>query len=187
MTDDGASLEYENINEKVREDWVDETTPYQRIREVISHVYTPTSASDVADRAAVTAKTGRKHLERLADEGYVETEHGKRGATLYRRSETSLILEQASSILSEVSVSELTSNVQEMRAEIEGFREEFDAASPEEAVANGSVAIDPETLKRWQTLRRNLAFARTALTLAEAERTVVDVVPGRSDEAIQDA
>lgn len=187
MTDDVGPLEYEDINEKVIEEWVDETTPYQRIREVISHVYRPTSASDVADRAAVTAKTARKHLERLADEGYVETEHGKRGATLYKRSEKSLILEQATNILSEVSVSDLTSNVQEMRAEIEGFREEFDAESPEEVVADDSVTIDSEVLQRWQTLRRNLAFAKTALTLAEAERTVIDVVPGSSEEAIQDA
>ena len=174
--------EFPDVNEAVGEEWEAETTPYERVREVISHFYEPTAADDVAEDARTSPKTARKHLNALADEGFVATETGENGATLFRRSSESLVVEQAADILNDVSIEELTERVQEMRADISSFQAEYGVESPEELTVDQtnqlfsgddtSKDIDQETIREWQTTRRNLAFANAALSVANAERFV---------------
>lgn len=173
--------EFSDINEVVGEEWEAETTPYQRVREVITHEYTPTPADAVADDARSSPKTARKHLSALADEGFVTTETGENGATLFRRSPESLVVEQAANILKQVPVDELTERVEAMREEITAFQAEFGVESPEELTVDRTNQLlsgddgsemDQDTLREWQTTRRNLAFANAALSVANAERFV---------------
>ena len=174
---------FEDVNEAVGEEWEAETTPYGRVREVIATVYEPLSAETVAERARTSPKTARKHLQALADEGFVATEPGERGGTAYRRSAESLVVEQAAEILAEVSVDELVDRIAEMRESIRAFREEYGVESPEELAIEGANetlsettpdrdGIDAEALREWRTTRRNLAFANAALSIANAERFV---------------
>jgi predicted ArsR family transcriptional regulator len=182
MTEATPPDEFADINEAVAEDWVAETTPYERVRTVIRTTYTAMSADTVAETARTTPKTARKHLENLAEEGYVTTEPGEYGATQYRRSPESLVVEQAAEILEEVSTDELVDRIGEMRDRLEEFRSEYGADSPEELTverANQALSaddeateIDPAALQEWQTTRRNLAFANAALSIANAERFV---------------
>lgn len=181
MSDSSDPGEFADVNEAVGEEWEAETTPYERVREVISHTYTPMSADAIAESSRTSPKTARKHLEALADEGFVATETGANGATLFRRSPESLVVEQAADILDQVPVDELTERVEVMRAEIADFRAEFGADSPEELTVDrtnqllsgdDAPEIDRETLREWQTTRRNLAFANAALSVANAERFV---------------
>jgi len=44
MADPTEPDPYEDVNQAVSEEWVAETTPYERIREVISRVYTAIDA-----------------------------------------------------------------------------------------------------------------------------------------------
>jgi Fe2+ or Zn2+ uptake regulation protein len=174
---------FEDVNEAVGEEWEAETTPYQRVREVIATTYEPLSAETVAEYARTSPKTARKHLQMLADEGFVATGPGERGGTTYRRSPESLVVEQAAEILAEVPVEELVDRIAEMREAIREFREEYGVESPEELVvgetnealsetARDRDGIDPEALREWRTTRRNLAFANAALAIANAERFV---------------
>jgi predicted ArsR family transcriptional regulator len=182
MTEATPPDEFADINEAVAEDWVAETTPYERVRTVIRTTYTPVSADTLAETARTTPKTARKHLENLAEEGYVTTEPGDYGATQYRRSPESLVVEQAAEILAEVSTDELVDRIGEMRDRLKEFRSEYGADSPEEltvertnqALSEDDEApeIDPAALQEWQTTRRNLAFANAALSIANAERFV---------------
>lgn len=182
MSDATPPEEFADINEAVGEDWVAETTPYERVRAVIRTTYTTVSADTVSDAALTTPKTARKHLENLADEGYVTTESGKYGATQYRRSPESLVVEQAAEILEQVSTDELVDRIEEMRERLDEFRAEYEADSPEELTLDrtnralsghdAATAIDPAVLQEWQTTRRNLAFANAALSIATAERFV---------------
>ncbi|WP_323677676.1 transcriptional regulator [Halorubellus sp. PRR65] len=174
---------YEDVNDAVTDDWVDETTPYERVRQVVAHTYSPVTAEAAADQAQTATKTARKHLDALADEGFVTTTPGKHGATTYRRSPESLVVEQAADILQHVSTDELVSRITDMREQLENFRAEYGVDSPEEltvAQTNQTLTdtdeeqtrIDPEVLQEWQTTRRNLAFANAALSIANAERFV---------------
>jgi predicted ArsR family transcriptional regulator len=182
MTEATPPEEFADVNEAVAEDWVAETTPYERVRTVIRTTYTAVSADTVAETARTTPKTARKHLENLAKEGYVTTEPGDYGATQYRRSPESLVVEQAAEILEEVTADELVDRIGEMREHLDEFRSEYGADSPEELIveqANQTLSgddeateIDPAALQEWQTTRRNLAFANAALSIANAERFV---------------
>ncbi|MFC6954912.1 DUF7342 family protein [Halorubellus litoreus] len=174
---------YEDVNDAVTEDWVDETTPYERVRQVVAHTYSPVTAETVADQAQTATKTARKHLDALADEGFVTTAPGKHGATTYRRSPESLVVEQAADILQHVSTDELVSRITDMREQLENYRAEYGVDSPEELAVEQTnqmltdtdeehTRIEPEVLQEWQTTRRNLAFANAALSIANAERFV---------------
>ena len=183
MTDSAAPENFDDVNEAVGEEWEAETTPYERVREVISREYTPRSAETVAADARTSPKTARKHLEALAEEGFVATSTGDHGGTYYRRSPESLVMEQATDILSRVSVDELVDRISAMRETISELQTEYGVESPEELMveqANQTLSeasenereIDPDTLQEWQTTRRNLAFSNAALSIANAERFV---------------
>lgn len=185
MTDSPDPGSFADINEKVGEEWEAETTPYERVREVISRTYSPVSPEAVADDARTSPKTARKHLEALADEGFVTTSTSETGGTLYQRSSESLVVEQAADILSEVSTDDLRERVADMRETVREYQNEFGVESPEELsvaatndVLSGtgteSETIDEETLREWQTTRRNLAFANAALSIANAQKFVTD-------------
>lgn len=183
MDESGKPETFSDVNDAVRSDWEAETTPSERVRAVISRTYTTVSAAAVAEDAGTSPKTARKHLEALANEGFVTTEDGEHGATHYRRSPESLVVEQAADILDRLSVDELVDHITEMRERIDRFRETYDAESPEELTAgrtNRSLSetesrtpeFDIDDLHEWQTTRRNLAFANAALSIATAERYV---------------
>ncbi|SDF97414.1 DUF7342 family protein [Halorientalis regularis] len=185
MTDSPGPGSFADINEKVGEEWEAETTPYERVREVISRTYSPVSPETIADDARTSPKTARKHLEALADEGFVTTSTSETGGTLYQRSAESLVVEQAADILSEVSTDDLRERVADMRETVREYQNEFGVESPEELsvaatndVLSGtgteSETIDEETLREWQTTRRNLAFANAALSIANAQKFVTD-------------
>ncbi|WP_231554223.1 winged helix-turn-helix domain-containing protein [Halobellus rufus] len=169
MTDSGA--EAGELNDVVLEDWVAETTPFERVHAVIRRTYDPQSASEIAERARVSPTTARKHLRGLVDTGAVATDETET-ATRYRRSETAIVTEHAEALLSEHSTDELASAIAEMKAQIRSWREEYDVESPEAfARALGVDDADTETgqvLSEWQTTRRNLSLAQAALAIDEA-------------------
>jgi DNA-binding IscR family transcriptional regulator len=141
------------------------------------------SADVVAEDARTSPKTARKHLKTLAEEGFVVTATGEHGGTVYRRSSESLVVEQAADILKHVSTDELVTRIGEMRDQLNDYQQEYGVDSPEELTieqANQALAepdsdqseLDAETIREWQTTRRNLAFANAALSIANAERFV---------------
>ncbi len=179
---------YDDINEAVRAEWEVETTPAERVKDVIRHTYTPVAAGAVADGAQTTTKTARKHLETQAEDGFVTTTKGEHGATLYRRSDESLITERANRLLTELSVEELAARVAEMQAKIHEYRNTYGVDSPEElAIRLGSDAlenadadtrVDQSAVTEWQTTRRNLAFATAAVSIGNATEYIAG---GRSN------
>ena len=122
-------------------------------------------------------------LNALANEGFVVTATGEHGGTTYRRPPESLVVEQAADILEQVSTDELTTRIAEMRDQLSSYQSEYSVDSPEELAveqtnqalsesASAQRDIDAETIQEWQTLRRNLAFANAALSIANAQRFV---------------
>lgn len=177
--------DFTDINDAVGEEWKAETTPYERVRHVIAHTYAPASADTVAADARTSPKTARKHLNALAAEGFVTTATGEHGGTTYRRSPESLVVEQAADILEHVSTDELVTRIAELREQLTDYQTKYGVESPEEVTVeqtnqtlseseSAQPDIDAETIREWQTTRRNLAFANAALSIANAERFVDD-------------
>lgn len=183
METPGPPEEFSDVNEAARDEWKSETTPSERIRRVIAHTYSPVSADAVAEDAQTAPKTARKHLNTLANEGFVETTTGEHGGTLYCRSPKSLVVEQAADILNYVSTDELVTRIQEMREQLNEYQAEFGVDSPEKlavdqtnrALSKSDIPqdeVDPEAIREWKTLRRNLAFANAALSIDNAEKFI---------------
>lgn len=159
-----------DVNERVEAEWVEETTPFERVREIMKRTYDPQPVSNIAERARTSENTARKHLGQLEDDGFVvETASPDTRGACYKRSSESLVLEQANRIRSEVDTTTLATRVAEMQQTIRAYREEFDADSPEDAVLSDA-GIDAETLQAWQTTRRNLSFSKVALAVNNAEQ-----------------
>ena len=173
VSPDGGA-EHNDLNDAVVEEWIEETTPFDRVYEIIRRTYDPSSASQIADRARVSPTTARKHLRTLVDAGEVATSQDGQ-TTLYRRSETGIVTEHAQSLLAERAPEEIASGIAEMKTQIQNWRDEHGVDSPEEFARELAIEdVDSDygaLLREWQTTRRNLALAQATLAIAEASRT----------------
>ncbi|WP_206425097.1 winged helix-turn-helix domain-containing protein [Halosimplex salinum] len=170
---DGGT-EPRDVNEAVEAEWIEETTPFERVHDVVKRTYEAEPADEVADRARVSPTTARKHLRTLADAGEVTTTQEGR-TTRYRRSETAIVTEHAQSLLAERTPEEIATGIADMKATMQEWREEYGVESPEEFARELNVVdADDEhsaLLREWQTTRRNVALAQAALAIAEASRS----------------
>lgn len=170
---DGGT-ENRDVNDAVVEEWIEETTPFERVHEIVRRTYDPESAGQIADRARVSPTTARKHLRTLVDSGEVATT-GDGQTTLYQRSETAIVTEHAQSLLAERTPEEIAARIADMKATIREWREEYGVESPE-ALARELDVTDADSehgalLTEWQTTRRNVALAQAALAIGEARRS----------------
>ena len=173
MIPDGGT-EHRDVNDVVEEEWIEETTPFERVYEIIRTTYNPASAGEIADRARVSATTARKHLRTLESAGEVTTSQDGQ-TTCYRRSETGIVTEHAQSLLAERTPEEIASGIADMKTQMQEWREEYGVDSPEEFARELAIE-DADSdygalLREWQTTRRNLALAQATLAIAEATRT----------------
>lgn len=173
MSADGGTG-HRDVNDVVEEEWVEETTPFERVYEIIRRAYDPASAAEIADRARVSPTTARKHLRTLESAGEVTTSQDGQ-TTRYRRSETAIVTEHAQSLLAERTPEEIASGIADMKAQIQEWREEHGVDSPEEFARELDVDdVDCDhgaLLTEWQTTRRNLALAQATLAIGEASHT----------------
>ncbi|WP_338737848.1 winged helix-turn-helix domain-containing protein [Haloplanus salilacus] len=189
MVSDGGT-EHRDVNDVVEEEWLEETTPFERVYEIIRTTYDPASAGEIADRARVSATTARKHLRTLESAGEVTTSQDGQ-TTCYRRSETAIVTEHAQSLLAELSPEEISSGIADMKAQIQEWREEYGVDSPEEFARELDVDdVDSDygaLLTEWQTTRRNLTLAQATLAIGEASNTGHLTDTDTDDEGDSDA
>jgi predicted ArsR family transcriptional regulator len=170
MTDDRPV----DVNERVTEEWKANTSPGERVRSVMKRTYDPQPVATIAERALTSETTARKHLDVLAEDGFVEavSPPDERG-TWYKRAPRSVVLERAQQILDSVDVETLSARVTELRETVREFEERTGAESPR-AAAIADAELDAAAMTEWQTARRNLKLARAALALADATEAVED-------------
>ncbi len=173
ISPDGGT-EHQDVNDVVEEEWIEETTPFERVYETIRRAYDPVSATQIADRARVSPTTARKHLRTLESAGEVTTSQDGQ-TTHYRRSETAIVTEHAQSLLAEQTPEEIASGIADMKAQIQEWREEYGVDSPEEFARELDIddadSDHGALLTEWQTTRRNLALAQATLAIGEASHT----------------
>ena len=170
MTDDRPA----DVNDRVAEEWKDDTSPGERVRTVMRRTYDPQAVATIAERALTTETTARKYLGVLAEDGFVEavSPSGERG-TWYKRAPRSVVLERAGQILDSVDVETLSTRVTELREAVRAFEERTGAESPRAATV-ADADLDAAAITEWRTARRNLKLARAALALADATEAVED-------------
>lgn len=169
-----GDAERRDVNAVVEAEWVEETTPFERVYEIVCRTYDPEAAPEIADRARVSPTTARKHLRTLVDAGEVTTAQAGQ-TTQYRRSETAIVTEHAQALLAELTPEEIASGIADMKSKIRDWRDEYGVDSPEEFARELDVDDadndDGAILTEWQTTRRNLELAQAALAIGEARRS----------------
>ena len=160
---------WDDVNEQVKADWKDDTTPFERVYEVIEQTHEGQSAAEIADRALVSEPTARRHCTALVSTGFAETDHEGR-TTLYRRNSDRVLMARIRELRDEADRAELVEGIREMKAEIRRYEDRYDVVSPEELAQqlDADATEGWDDLTAWKTTRQNLAVAQATLAYDEA-------------------
>lgn len=160
---------WDDINKRVTEEWKTETTPFERIYEIVEQTHEGQSAAEIAERALVSEPTARRHLDTLVTTGFAATEQDGR-TTLYRHDEDRVLMTRIRELRDQANHEELLDGIKRMKAEIRDYETCYDALSPEELARQLSTDADEEweDVTEWKTTRQNLAIAQAALAYDEA-------------------
>lgn len=155
-----------DVNEAVTEEWVAETTPFERVREVLLATTSYQYARSVAERARVSEPSARTHLNTLAESGLAETDDGGQG-TRYKRSRETIAMGRIQELHTELTKEDLVEGIRELKAKIATFQEEYGVTDPDD-LALELEADDGDgwtVISRWRGLEENLKIAQAALSL----------------------
>lgn len=154
-----------DVNEAAVEEWVEETTPFDRVRDVLDVTTEPQFAKEIGERARVSEPTARKHLSTFADVGRAETVPAEQG-TQYKRSAQSIAMRRIAAIHREYSKRELTDAIERLRDQIASLQEEYGANDPDDLAYELESGDEGwRAVARWRTLEENLDIAKAALSL----------------------
>ncbi|WP_276280498.1 DUF7342 family protein [Halorussus caseinilyticus] len=154
-----------DVNETAVEEWVEETTPFERVKDILDTTTEPQFAKEIAERAQVSEPTARKHLSTFAEVGRAEAVPAEQG-TQYKRSAQSVAMSRIAAIHREYSKQELTHSIQRLRDKIASLRNEYGANDPDDLAYELESSDEGwQAVARWRTLEENLDVAKAALSL----------------------
>jgi len=160
---------WKDINEHVKSEWKAETTPFERVYEIIEQTHDGQSAAEIASRALVSEPTARRHCNALVNTGFAETESDGR-TTLYRRNTDRILMSRIRELRQETSRDDLLDGIKKMKTEIRQYEDRYEVVSPEELAQqlDADETVGWNDLSTWKTTRQNLAVAQAALAYSEA-------------------
>jgi len=154
-----------DVNEATIEEWKEDTTTFDRVRQIIDVTTEPQAVSTIAERAHVSEPTARKYLSALAETGRVKTVKTDSG-TRYMRSPQMLAMRRISAIHREHTKSEIREAIQDLKEELSDFRERYDVTNVDELTLELEPGDDGwQDVARWQQVEQNLEIAQAALSL----------------------
>jgi predicted ArsR family transcriptional regulator len=155
-----------DVNEAVVEEWKAETTPFERVREVLLSTTSPQYAKELAERARVSEPTARKHLQILAEAGIAQTVSTGRGQQ-YKRSRQTVAMQRISELHTQLSREELANGIQDLREQVQAYQDEYEATTPDDLALQIESAETAEwtAVAEWRALEKNLHVAQAALAL----------------------
>lgn len=160
---------WDDVNEHVKAEWKAETTPFERVYEIVEQTHDGQSAAGIAERALVSEPTARRHCKTLVKTGFADTEQDGQ-TTRYKRDTDRVLVSRIRELRTETDRDELIAGIKRMKAEIRSYEERYDVLSPEELARELDTddADGWQDLTDWKTTRRNLAIAQAALAYDEA-------------------
>lgn len=162
---------WNDLNEHVKAEWKAETTPFERVYEIVEQTHDGQSAAEIAERALVSEPTARRHCKALVNTGFAEAEQDGR-STIYKRNADRVLMTRIRELRRETTREELLDGIKRMKREIRRYEDQYDVVSPEE-LARELDADDGqgwEDLSTWRTTRQNLSIAQAALAYSEASQ-----------------
>ena len=155
-----------DVNEAVVEEWVAETTPFERVRHVLHATTEPEYANRLADRARVSEPTARKHLDILAEAGIADTTTTGRG-TQYKRSRQTVAMQRIRDLHAQLSRAELADGIRALRDRVRSYQDDHGATDADDLALQFASVNDAEwgVVAEWRALERDLDVAQAALAL----------------------
>lgn len=154
-----------DVNEAVVEEWKAETSPFDRVREVLTATTSFQYAGEIAERARVSEPSARKHLKALADAGIAETETAGQG-TRFKRSRESVAMRRMRELHSELSREELVEGIRDLKSRIRSYQKQYDVTDPDTLALELNADDDGwAVISEWRALEENLDLAQAALSL----------------------
>jgi len=170
-----------DVNEAVLKEWKGETTAFERITSVVDVTSEPAFASEIADRAAVSEPTARRHLKSLAGVGRITAVPAKQG-TRYKRSPSTLAMRRISGLHQQYSKPALQRGIEDLREKLQALREKHDVNDPDDLATTLEAGSDDWTdVARWRSLEQNLEIAKAALSLYDFDPDDTGSARARSD------
>lgn len=168
MSGEGAEIWEGNINVAVVERWKEDTTTFERVREVLIHTSEFKSISSIAENAHVSSPTAGKHLKVLHNSGMAEMKETADGM-VFRRSKQQIALQRIAEIHNSHSIDEVMEAIQRLKARKIEYQEEYGVDSVEELAisAEGDEEGVWNAISEWRTLEQDLDVAMAALSLYE--------------------
>lgn len=158
----------DDLDDAVTAEWKESTTAFERIHAVLKDTTEPRTTGDLADAAATTKPTVRKHVRPLVDAGMVE-EDASATATRYVWSSTQRRVDRVADLAADHSPSELDAKLRRTKRRLASLEQTYGVDSPSELVAQ----LDPdddagwEDLSVWRTLEVDLKRLRAAQSMTE--------------------
>ncbi|WP_276299176.1 winged helix-turn-helix domain-containing protein [Halorussus lipolyticus] len=158
----------DNLDEAVTEEWKASTTAFQRIHTVLKNTYEPHTTGEIADAAATTKPTVRKHVEPLVEAGMV-VERRRGNAVEYVWNQTQRRINRVAELADEHSSAELDGKIRRAKERIAALEDEYGVESPNELAE----VLDPDDdagwddLATWRSLEDDLNRLEAAQSMAE--------------------
>ncbi|MFC6977036.1 winged helix-turn-helix domain-containing protein [Halomicroarcula sp. GCM10025709] len=161
-----------DLNDAVVEEWVTETTPFERVREVLVTTASFQYASEIAERAQVSEPSARKHLTTLAESGLATTETTGQG-TRFKRSAESMAMQRIKELHTTLSRAELVDGIQDLKTQIQSYQDDYGVTDPDDlALELGPDDDGWDEISHWRALEENLDVAQAALALYDFDPDV---------------
>jgi DNA-binding Lrp family transcriptional regulator len=154
-----------DLNEAVVEQWSDDTTAFDRVRQVIDVTTEPQSVEEIADRARVSPPTARKYLSTMAADGRVKRINTDTGSE-YMRAPQMLAMDRIAAIHCEHTKAEIRESIKELKEERASIMETHEVGTIDEltlALKDGDDSWGD--VVRWRQIKQNLEIAQAALAL----------------------
>lgn len=158
----------DELGEAVTAEWKASTTAFQRIHTVLKNTYELRTTGELADKAATTKPTVRKHVEPLVEAGMV-VERTSGNATQYAWNSTQRRVSRIAELANEYAPAELDAKVKRVKERIAEFERAYAVDSPNDLVGQ----LDPEDdagwddLSVWRTLEDDLKRLKAAQSMKE--------------------
>lgn len=158
----------DDFDEAVTAEWKASTTAFQRIHTVLKNTYEPHTTGELADEAATTKPTVRKHVEPLVEAGMV-VEQTSGNAIQYVWNPTQRRVSRVAELADEYAPAELDAKIKRVKERIAEFEQAYDVDSPNDLVER----LDPEDdagwddLSVWRTLEDDLKRLKAAQSMKE--------------------
>lgn len=164
MTNPGVPDDMDAVREE-RQQWNEEKSTRDRMYETVIQLYEPTSAEDIADRAACSPGAARDHLSWFAERGIVEVIDGR--PKRYKRNQSYFDWKQMDEFRQQYTRRELQDVLEELVAEKETYQEKYGETAPREVDAleqteHAEIHEVWEDIIHWKTVCRKIRLIEWA-------------------------